>query len=179
MKDRHAKAHFVGKGAVGVKLSTNKVLGGPQFQRVLGLDPSTRPIRILPYEVDGVPVKDASGAELFLLAIMPSNGIGVCSSVVLMAAAKMELSLEWKKMVDDPKSTVDTNRASTRFLHKRLVEWGLKKHPKTLSGRSKVPGWEHKMRLYTIPASAMGSGKTSVYGSFRDALIIRKMAALK
>ena len=89
MKNRHAEGLMDGKGTVGVIMSANKVLGGPQLHRFLGLDPSKLPIRIVPYEVDGVPVKDASGAELFLLAIMPSNGIGVCSSLVLMAAAKM------------------------------------------------------------------------------------------
>ena len=170
-----------GKGAVGVKVSANKVLGGPQLQRFLGLDPSKLPIRIVPYEKDGVPVKDASGAELSLLAIMPSKGNGVCGSVVLVKAAKMELSKDWKKKVDNPKSKVDMNRAATGFLHHRLTaHWGLKKHPKTLTGQSRVPGWEHKMRLYTIPASAVGSGKTTVYGSDHDAKkAIRKMAALK
>jgi len=135
----------------------------------------------VPYEVDGVPVKDASGAELFLLAIMPSNnGKGVCSSVVLMTAAKMELTLDMKNKVDDPKSSVDMNRAATGYWHTQILSWGLKKHPKTLDGRSGVPGWEHKMRLYTIPASAVGSGKTTVYGSDREAKkAIRKMAALK
>ena len=179
MQNFHAKG--LTSGAVGVKVSANKVLGGPQLQRFLGLDPSELPIRIVPHEVDGAPVKDASGAELFLLAIMPTNKKGVCSSVVLMKAAKMELSLDWKKKVDDPKkSTVDMNTAATGFLHKRLLSWGVKKHPKTLTGKSGVPGWEHKMRLYTIPASAVGSGKTTVYGSDHEAKkAMRKMAALK
>ena len=161
-------------GCCGVNKSVNEQLGGNRLARVLQLDPKTNPLCIVPYEENGVTVTNASGEALALLAIMPSKqDKGFCSSLALLIAAKIPLPKYMKKKVNDPKSSVTMNTAAAVYLHDCLIRWGLKRHPKTSSTHKS--GWEHTMRLYTLPASAVGSGQATVYGSFADAKKVRKM----
>ena len=164
MKERMAAAPI---GCTAARMIANMKLGGPALARFLKLDQNKLPLCI--QKLDG---------STDLLAIMPSHKNGDCSSLALMNAAKMKLTANLMKKVKDPKSSVDMNTAAARYLNKMLVRWGLEQHPKTSSSR--VPGWEHTIRLYTLPTSAIGSGQPSVYRSSLDAVkAIKKMVAMK
>ena len=166
MKKRMAEAPI---GACAAKMIANVALGGPAFSRILQLDQNKLPLCIQKLD-----------ESTDLLATMPSHENGDCSSLALMNAAKMKLTTDLKKKVDDPKSPVDMNSAAAQHLHNMFISWGLELHPKTSS--SNVPGWEHTVRLYTLPTSVIGSGQTTVHGSFHDAKkakAIRKMVAMK
>ena len=151
MKKRNATAP---SGACAARMGANTELGGSAFVRFLQLDQTTLPFRMLPLE-DGTTT---------VAAIMPSDEDGHCSSLALMNAAKMELITRWKKKVESKK--MNMNIAAATHLHNILISWGLKMHPKTSS--SNVPGWEHTVRLYTLPTSVIGSGQATVHGSIRD-----------
>ena len=162
MKELNAKAHI---GCTAARMIANTELGGPALDRFLKLDQNKLPLCIQKLD-----------ESTDLLATMPSHENGDCSSLALMNAAKMELITRWKKKVESKK--MNMNIAAATHLHNILISWGLKMHPKTSS--SNVPGWEHTVRLYTLPTSVIGSGQTTVHGSNLDAVkAIRKMVAMK
>lgn len=166
MKELNAKAHI---GCTAARMIANTELGGPALDRFLKLDQNKLPLCTLPLETDG---------STTILAILPSDEDGDCSSLALMNAANIELKPQLKKMVMSKTSRVTKDTAAAQHLNGILIAWGLEKHPKTSS--SYVPGWEHTVRLYTLPTSVIGSGQTTVHGSNLDAVkAIRKMVAMK